>query len=255
MNKDMKKNMNKKLLNDKPLRALLLSAGLGSRLRPLTDNKPKCLMEIDNQPIMEYWLSKLEKVGCEKALINTHYLFEEVDQFLNNRKKSSMFVQTKYEKKLLGTAGTLIHNCDFFNNSKIIMIHVDNMTNFDIKTIIDFHDESKADNCLFTMLTFKTDNPSNCGVVVTDKQMILREFYEKIDNPPTNVANGAIYIFEYDFLEKLKKEMPNVTDFSKEVIPNYIGKIRTYFTDELFIDIGNPESLALARSKFIRNYK
>ena len=49
--------------------------------------------------------------------------------------------------------------------------------------------------------------------------------------------------------------MPHATDFSKEVIPNYIGRIRTYFTDELFIDIGTPESLALARSKFIRNYK
>ena len=91
----------------KPLRALLLSAGYGTRLRPITDKKPKCLVEIDNKPIIEHWLEKLEEIGCEKVFINTHYLFEEVNKFIKSRKKSSMIIKTKYEKKL-GTAGTLI---------------------------------------------------------------------------------------------------------------------------------------------------
>ena len=241
--------MNKKLLNDRPLRALLLSAGLGSRLRPLTDNKPKCLMEIDNRPIMEYWLSKLEKVGCEKALINTHYLFEEVDQFLQNRKKSSMFVQTKYEKKLLGTAGTLIHNCDFFNNSRIIMIHVDNMTKFNLSELLEA-DRFRPDYCFLTMLTFNTDNPSKSGIVVKDEKNVLKEFYEKVENPPSDQANAAIYVFDYDFIEKLKKDFPFAKDFSLEIIPNFMGRIFTFHTNEKLIDIGTKDSLLKARKYF-----
>ena len=240
-------------MKNKPLRALLLSAGYGTRLRPITDKKPKCLVEINNKPIIEYWLKKLEEVGCEKVFINTHYLFEDVTKFIKSRKKSPMIIETKYEKKLLGTAGTLINNCSFFKNSTIIMIHVDNMTNFDIQNILDFHNYKKEDNSLFTMLTFKTDNPSSCGVVVTDKNMILREFYEKVKKPPTNIANGAIYVFDYIFLKKLKEEMPSANDFSKEVIPNYLGRIKTYFTDEKFIDIGTPESLTVAKNIFKKN--
>ena len=234
----------------KPLRALLLSAGYGTRLRPITDNKPKCLLEINNKPIIEHWLAKLEEIDCERVFINTHYLFEDVTKFIQSRKKSSMIIETKYEKELLGTAGTLINNYSFFKDSTIIMIHVDNMTNFDIQNILDFYNYKEEDNSLFTMLTFKTDKPSSCGVVVTDEKMILREFHEKVKTPPTNIANGAIYIFDYDFLKKLKKEMPSAKDFSKEVIPNYLGLIKTYFTDETFIDIGTPESLSLARDIF-----
>ncbi len=242
--------MEKKYINEKPLRALILSAGFGSRLKPITDNKPKCLVEIDNKPIIEHWLLKLEKIGCEKALINTHYLSEQVDEFLLNRKYTSMDIHTTYEKKLRGTAGTLIKNFNFFKNSKIIMMHVDNMTNFDIQKILDFHNKRQKDNCLFTMLTFRTDAPSSCGIVVVDEDMIIKEFHEKINQPPTNIANGAIYIFDDNFLEILINDIPFAKDFSTEVIPYYVGRIRTYFTTKLFIDIGTPESLAFARSKF-----
>ena len=247
--------MKKKIFDEKPLRALLLSAGFGSRLKPITDKKPKCLVEIDNKPILDHWLLKLEEIGCEKALINTHYLSEQVDEFLLNRNNTSMDIKTTYEEKLLGTAGTLIKNFSFFKNSKIIMMHVDNMTNFDIQKIIDFHNQRQKDNCLLTMLTFRTDSPSNCGIVVVDEDMILKEFHEKINEPPTNIANGAIYVFEYDFLEILINDMPYAKDFSKEVIPYYLGRIRTYFTKHLFIDIGTQESLAFARSKFKNIHK
>ena len=73
-------------------------------------------------------------------------------------------------------------------------MHVDNMTNFDVQKMLDFHNQRQKDNCLLTMLTFRTDSPSNCGIVVVDEDMIIKEFHEKINKPPTNIANGAIYI-------------------------------------------------------------
>ena len=239
--------------NKKPIRALLLSAGLGKRLRPITYIKPKCLVEINGNPIMEYWLRKLESIGCEKVLINTHYLSEEVDKFLSIRKKSSMIIESIFEKELLGTASTLINNRKFFRESTTILIHADNMTNFKISSLVDFHNEREGDNCLLTMLTFNTDYPSSCGIVITDKQNILRGFYEKIKNPPSNIANAAIYVFGDKFLENLIKEVPLAKDFSKDVIPNYLGRVRTFHTEKLIVDIGTPERLALARSKFKNN--
>ena len=239
--------------NKKPIRALLLSAGLGKRLRPITYNKPKCLVEINGYPIIEYWLRQLEIIGCEKVLINTHYLSDEVDNFLSTRKTSSMIIESKFEKKLLGTASTLITNRKFFKESTTILIHADNMTNFQISSLIDFHNEKEVDNCLLTMLTFNTNYPRSCGVVITDTNKILREFYEKVKNPPSNVANGAIYVFGDKFLESLIKEVPLAKDFSRDVIPNYLGRVRTFHTEKLIIDIGTPESLAFARSKFKNN--
>ena len=219
--------MKKKYFDEKPLRALLLSAGFGSRLKPITDKKPKCLVEIDNKPILDHWLLKLEEIGCEKALINTHYLSEQVDEFLLNRNNTSMDIKTTYEEKLLGTAGTLIKNFSFFKNSKIIMMHVDNMTNFDIQKIIDFHNQRQKDNCLLTMLTFRTDSPSNCGIVVVDEDMILKEFHEKIMEPPTNIANGAIYLFDYNFLEWLEKKQIKGNNISNDVLPLLKKKIQS----------------------------
>ena len=83
-----------------PLRALLLAAGLGTRLRPITMRTPKCLVPISGEPLLGLWLKKLEEAGCEDVLINTHYLAEQVDDFIKNRKSSAMTIQTVHEPEL-----------------------------------------------------------------------------------------------------------------------------------------------------------
>ena len=91
-------------------KALLLSAGFGTRLRPITLKTPKCLVKINNIPILEHWLLKLEQIGIEEVLINTHYLSKKVEEFLKIRAKSNLKITQVYEKNLYGTAGTLIKN-------------------------------------------------------------------------------------------------------------------------------------------------
>ena len=233
----------------KPIRALLLSAGLGTRLKPITNEIPKCLVQIDEKPILENWICKLENVGCEAVLVNTHHFHEKVNDFITKRPKSKIYLKEKYEKKLLGTVGTLIENSNFFLNSKIIMIHADNMTNFNLKELIEA-DKKRPNFCSFTMLTFNTDSPKSSGIVLKDEQNVLRNFYEKVEEPPTKVANAAIYIFDYEFINKLKFHFPLAKDFSEEIIPNFLGKIFTYHTNELLIDIGTIEGLAKARHYF-----
>ena len=97
-----------------PIRCLLLAAGLGTRLRPITDLQPKCLVKVGGQPILGWWLKHLETIHCEKVIVNTHYHAEQVSQFLKDSQYHQMHIKERYEQQLLGTAGTLLANADFF---------------------------------------------------------------------------------------------------------------------------------------------
>lgn len=230
------------------MRAILLAAGFGTRLRPLTDTIPKCLVPVKNRPLLEIWLEQLTEADIGPFLINTHYLAGQVDTFL----ESSIFknkVVVAYEKELRGTAGTLLANIDFFEGKDGLLIHADNYSLADFKAFINAHEKRPA-GCLMTMMTFKTDSPSECGIVELNKEGIVVGFHEKVEFPPSNLANGAVYIISPQMLNILMEDFLQVSDFSTEVLPHFIGKIFTYETHEVFMDIGTPESYAIANKTF-----
>ena len=235
----------------KPLRALLLAAGLGTRLRPITLKTPKCLVPISGEPLLGRWLHKLELAGCESVLVNTHYLSEQVEEFLSTWECSTMSINYINEPKLLGTAGTLLANQGFFKNATGLLIHADNAMAGNLKEFVVAHRQRQS-CCELTMLTFTTNSPSSCGIVEIDSRKIVQAFHEKIPKPPGNRANGALYAFEQDFLDKLNLMKPIPSDFSTEVIPKLLGHIQTWQTHEPYLDIGTPESLATAQ-KLMRN--
>ena len=232
-------------MKKKPIRALLLAAGLGTRLRPLTKTEPKCLVKIKNKPLLEIWFDKLEGIEVERTLINLHYLPHKVERFLETQKHRKFELYKFYEEKLLGTAGTLIANYKFFKNSTGILMHADNFSNFDLDELTKAHN-NKPNNCLITMLTFRSDNPKTCGVVELDNNNIVTSFEEKSNKPKTNIANGAIYMFENDFLEWLIKYKKEASDFSTQIIPELLGRIYTYQTNCDYIDIGTLPNLKKA---------
>ena len=98
------------------------------------------------------------------------------------------------------------------------------------------------------MLTFTTDNPRSCGIVEVNQEGIVQAFHEKVIAPPSNLANGAIYIFNKEFVAWLKSQKRQLNDFSNDVLPYLTGKIQTWYTRDFFIDIGTPESLKTART-------
>lgn len=229
----------------KKLKALLLCAGYGTRLRPLTLTKPKCLVEVSGTPLLERWLLELERIGVDEVLINTHYLADKVRKFIENRKPVNLKIKLTFEKELLGTAGTLIENESFFKNSTCLFLHADNYTNFDMSQLLKAH-KNKEKNCYVTMLIFKSSEPEKCGVVELDSHKIVTGFYEKVNNPPSNLASGAIFVFDYNFFKILNLLKPRPKDFSKDVIPNLLGKIQSCYTSSIFIDIGTPKNLEKA---------
>lgn len=218
------------------MKVILLAAGLGTRLRPITDTIPKCLVPVKGKPLLQIWLENLNYVGLNDFLINTHYLSNQVDSFINNSIYKENCV-VRNEKILLGTAGTLLSNLDYIGDEDCLLIHADNYCLADIKKFLEAH-KKRPKKCLMTMLTFRTNKPSTCGIVEVDKNNILVDFFEKVDNPPGNLANGAVYILSKELINILATKNQLATDFSNDIIPYFKNKIFTYETKELFIDIG-----------------
>ena len=233
-------------MNRPPLRALLLAAGLGTRLRPITLHTPKCLVTIGGEPLLGRWLRQLEAVGCEAVLVNTHYLAGKVQAFLKGWRSDGMKVHTVHEPELLGTAGTILANEGFFQGATGLLIHADNAMADNLGGLLKAH-RQRPTGCRLTMLTFRTDQPRSCGIVDPDELGVVTAFHEKVSDPPGDCANGAVYAFNADFVEFMKTLQPQPSDFSTEVIPHLLGRINTWHASKAFLDIGTAEALEAAQ--------
>ena len=230
------------------VRALLLAGGFGTRLRPLTDHTPKCLVTIGGKPLLAYWLDTLFSAGIERVLINTHYLPEQVKLFCEISPHSSQ-IDLIYEPELLGTAGTLRANRAYFENGTTLLAHADNFTLFDPQAFMAKH-QSRTPECRATMMTFETDTPTSCGIVQLDKNEVLIGYHEKVANPPGNMANAAVFLLEKEALNWLDLA-PKATDFCKDIVPLGIGQFQTYFNSVYHRDIGTIASLNQANQDFL----
>jgi mannose-1-phosphate guanylyltransferase len=231
------------------MKALLLAAGFGTRLRPITDTVPKCMVPIRGKPLLQYWFDLLFPEHVEQALINTHYLPQVVRDYVAASPWRDR-VTLVHEDELLGTGGTVLANAGFFQGGPFLVAHADNLTDFDVTAFFDRH-LHRPKGALITMMTFETDSPQSCGIVEEDSDGLVVAFHEKVANPPGNHANAAVYIFEPEvvaFMEALGKP---VIDISTEVIPAFLGRIAAWHNHGYHRDIGTPESLRAAEGEFI----
>jgi len=222
------------------MRAILLAAGFGARLRPLTNKTPKCLVPIHGKPLLDIWLEQLTSAGISSFLVNTHHLSEQVEAYVRLSPYMDRVTLT-YERELLGTAGALIANLDFYAGQDGLLLHADNYSLPDITEFLCTH-RHRPPSCLMTMMTFQTDSPSSCGVVELNEKGVVIGFHEKVDSPPGNLANGAVYALSAELMRMLKADYGDAKDFSTEVLPQLVGKIFAYRTPGFFLDIGTPES-------------
>ena len=229
------------------IKAMLLAAGYGTRLKPITNSKPKCLVEVGGETMLTHWLNKLSAIGCTEVLINTHYLAEKVDKYISGCNFGGLEVNTCYEKTLLGTAGTLLANKNFLDGEINLLIHVDNYTRLDLFDLIDAH-INRPKEAILTMLTFETSSPQSCGIVKTDNRGIVNEYFEKENGENGNTANGAVFVFGRELVEHISKNYATATDFCADIIPKLTGKIYTYGTKEFYLDIGTLEALQKAET-------
>lgn len=230
------------------MRALLLAAGFGTRLRPLTDRIPKCLVPIHGRPLLGYWLEALlGDPRIDRILINTHYLAEAVKAFVEAWPSDRL--DLVYEPELLGTGGTILANRDYFGDQPLFVAHADNLTDADFGCLINAHADT-AGEVLATMLAFRTPTPQMCGILELDDRQRVIAFHEKVKNPPGNLANGAVYVFAPEVVQRIAGRGGPVVDLSTEIIPGLLPRILAVEHSGFFMDIGTPQALEYAQEHF-----
>lgn len=231
------------------MKAVLLAAGLGTRLRPLTDSLPKCLAPICGTPLLSLWLDQLlSSDAVDRVLVNTHHLSDQVISYVRGSRWTDK-VDLVFEPKLLGTGGTLLKNYSWVGREPVLVAHADNLTLFNINDFISAH-ENRPQNCLITMMTFDTDTPQSCGIVEIERGVVVH-FHEKVPNPPGTRANAAVYIFEPEVIEFIRRQGKDVVDISTEVLANFLGRIFVHHNAIYHRDIGTVESLQIANEEFL----
>jgi len=227
-----------------PVKALLLAAGLGTRLRPLTDTVPKCLVPIAGKPLVDYWFDALERAGVSEVVINTHHLPELVRAHLERaRATRSLVIRESYEPKLLGSAGTVHANRDLADGvDEVLIVYADNLSNVDLSDFLRFH-RSHPDPV--TMLLFHTPHPKQCGIAALDEESRVIEFVEKPENPKSDLANGGLYVVDADVYREMADR--NVFDIGFDILPTLVGRMRGYSFDGYHRDMGNLDAVAQAQ--------
>lgn len=226
-------------------KAFLLAAGLGTRLRPLTNIIPKCLVPICDKPLLGWWIDLMEKHGIKEVLINLHHLSEQVIFFINSYPTKIKF-RFFYEKKLLGSGGTLRENKGFIKNEKAFFIlYADNLTNYDLTLFYEFHEKKEQ---LLSMALFTTDTPQICGIAAVDENDIVFSFEEKPKLPKSNQANAGLYIAKPEVIDLI----PNleITDIGFHLLPQLVGKMAGWKSNNYLIDIGTFDNLYKANSEW-----
>lgn len=230
------------------MRALLLAAGLGTRLRPLTDTVPKCLAPIRGRPLLDYWLDATFAAGVDRVLINTHHLADAVRAHIAASPWRAR-IDLTHEPELIGTGGTVQANRAWFGEGDFLVAHADNLTDVDLAAFIARHAARPADVAI-TMLAFRTDAPSSCGILELDGDNRVIAFHEKVENPPGDLANAAVYVFAPEVIDTIARFGRPFVDLSLDVMPRYLGRILAVEHRGYLQDIGTPAALTLAQTDF-----
>ncbi len=223
-------------------KAMILAAGEGTRLRPLTSETPKVLLPVGGRPLIQHTLSWLRSHGIQEVAINLHHAGDKVRAFLGDGSKFGVRIYYSSEKELLGTAGG-VKKMEEFYDSTFLVVYGDIITDFNLSAMTDFHKQKKA---LVTLALFKVPNPWEVGIVEVNRQGKLLSFKEK---PPrgsesSNLSSGGIYVLEKEILDYIPSH--GSCDFGYDIFPKLLAlhlPIYGYLLrpEDYLIDIGTIE--------------
>jgi mannose-1-phosphate guanylyltransferase len=217
------------------MKAFLLAAGVGTRLRPVTDHTPKCMLPINGKPLLDLWLDALRRAEVDEVLVNLHHLPSVVLRHIHAR-SGPPAIRTAFELELLGSAGTLRRHRSWVQDEEFfLVVNADNLTDFDLRSLIDFHSGGDAEA---TLTVFRAEHPSRCGVVDVDRSGFVTGFTEKPSEPTSNLANAGMYAFNPSVLLEIDDTTPN--DIGYRLLPRLVGRARALPVDDYFRDIGTP---------------
>jgi D,D-heptose 1,7-bisphosphate phosphatase len=225
-------------------RAIILAGGLGTRLRPLTDTIPKCLVPIAGRPLLDYWVDRLVDAGVRRAVVNNHAHADQVRDYVAGVTASGRLeLAESYEPVLLGSAGTIAANAGLADGADaVIIVYADNFSDVDLGRMLAFH-RSHSDP--FTMLLFRAPNPSSCGIAELSDDGRVVSFVEKPKEPKSDLANGGVYVVDAEAYREIASM--RAFDLGFEVLPRFVGRMRGWPWEGYHLDVGTLEALEKAR--------
>lgn len=224
------------------MKAFLLAAGEGTRLRPITDLVPKCMVPIRGVPMLSIWLRICEAIGIDEVLINVHAHAESVKQFAGNA-RGGVRIQVAEEKTLLGSAGTLRANRNWVESEECFWVfYADVLNQADLKGMLQQHRQRKP---VATLGVYEVPDPRRCGIVSLRQDGMVEQFIEKPDTSMGNLAFAGLMIGTPAMLEEIPDQVP--ADIGFHVLPKLVGKMFAYPIQDYLIDVGTLENYQRAQ--------
>ena len=239
------------------MKAMILAAGVGSRLDPLTRNVPKPMVPVLNQPVMEHIVRLLVRHGFTDIVCNTHYLGDQVEAYFGDGSAQGARMLFNREEELMGTAGGLKRVAEehgFFDSDEpFLVVGGDDLTTIDLTAMLNFH---RANNSLATIALTTVSDPSQFGVVVLDKGGPILRFVEKPKpgTAPSNLVNTGVYLFQPEVLDLIPSGQ--FYDFGKELFPLLLEKnlpFHGYMMHDFWRDVGNLNEYRECHDDFFLN--
>jgi len=227
------------------MKAFILAAGNGTRLRPLTERTPKCLLPIRGTPLLEIWLEHCKRAGIADVLVNAHAHADQVRSFVGGW-NGGVRVQLAQEPVLLGSAGTLAQNRSFVAGEEdFFVLYCDVLTDADLGGLLDLH---RRRNCVATLGTYNVPEPSRCGIAEVDGRGTVRSFVEKPERPQSNLAFAGVMIARQDIFDSIPKQRP--ADIGFHLLPKLVGRMAAVQLTGYVLDIGTMESYSAGQAEW-----
>lgn len=224
------------------MKAFLLVAGHGTRLRPLTDTIPKCLVPINGIPMLQIWLDLCARNGIDEVLLNVHTHSEIIRGFVA-ASQGPVKVHFAEENVLLGSAGTVRANRAWVATERNFWIFYSDVLNrVDLQGMAASHDQKQV---LATIGVYRVPDPARCGIVTTNNDGIVTEFVEKPAQPKSNLAFSGIMLANPAIFEFIPDIIP--ADMGFHVLPRLVGLMAAYEISEYLLDIGTMPNYELAQ--------
>jgi NDP-sugar pyrophosphorylase family protein len=223
------------------MRAMILAAGLGTRLRPLTDGVPKALVRVAGRPVMEHTLELLAAHGFRELYVNVHHHAESIMGHFGDGSRWGVEITYSHEAELLGTAGGVKKLEGSLGKGTFLVVSGDALTDLDLASLWDFH---RRKGGLATLVLTPVEDPSLYGVVITDEDGRITGFQEK---PPreralSDLANSGIYVFEPEALKMIPAD--SFYDFGSQLFPRFLEEGRDFYGyrhSDYWNDVGSLE--------------
>jgi mannose-1-phosphate guanylyltransferase len=226
------------------MKAFLLAAGNGTRLRPITNNIPKCLVPIHGMPMLVIWLRLCQKLGITELLINLHAHADVVRMFLQQCGEYDVRVHVAEEKQLLGSAGTLRANRNWVEGEDLFWVfYADVLHRANLHAMLRLHRQRAP---VATLGVYQVPDPSRCGIVTANSQGVIENFVEKPSHPTGNLAFSGLMIGTRAVLDVIPEDVP--ADIGFHVLPKLTGQMLAFPIQDYLIDIGTLETYQQAQA-------